>query len=378
MNDLSSDTIGVFRRELRDARSVVANIDHRLRKMFDGSDRSARPAGFSARLAACHLLSHAQGRPLDDVVKQNFRHDGELAAWIQTRAVASPAMTTVPGWLQELTGPIVADVASNLLRDSVLSQLRLRGLIYDYVAGGLVRVPYHQPAPAGAFVAESNAIPVIQVAITSLLMEAKKLASISTVTREMAQGAVVNLERTLQTLMSEDLTLTMDSILLSNGAVSAAAPAGLLNGLTSLVPTAGGGVAAVIGDIKLLLTAIAPSLRPTLLANSAQATAIMALAPGLAEMVIIAPYLAASTVIALDAAAFASALGAPEFSTSEESVLHMDSAPTALSAVGSPNTVAAPERSLWQTACLGLRTIIPTNWLLRRANSVAFISGVTW
>jgi hypothetical protein len=45
-------------------------------------------------------------------------------------------------------------------------------------------------------------------------------------------------------------------------AAAATAPAGLLLGITPLTTTAGGGVNALLGDVKKLLAAIAPALRP--------------------------------------------------------------------------------------------------------------------
>src|SRR5262245_31791370 len=35
MNELSTDTVGLLRRELRDTRSLAANIDHRLRTLSE-------------------------------------------------------------------------------------------------------------------------------------------------------------------------------------------------------------------------------------------------------------------------------------------------------------------------------------------------------
>ena len=48
MNDLSFDTVGLFRRELRAVRAVVANIDHRTRKLIEPV-AIHRPAGLVAR-----------------------------------------------------------------------------------------------------------------------------------------------------------------------------------------------------------------------------------------------------------------------------------------------------------------------------------------
>jgi hypothetical protein len=56
----------------------------------------------------------------------------------------------------------------------------------------------------------------------------------------------------------------------------------------------------------------------------------------------------------------------------------MDTVPSALSAVGSPNTVAAPMRSAFQSDVTALRSILPIDWALRRAGAVAVVNGTTW
>jgi hypothetical protein len=59
--------------------------------------------------------------------------------------------------------------------------------------------------------------------------------------------------------------------------------------------------------------------------------------------------------------------------------LHMeDTSPLALSATGTPNTVAAPIRSLWQTDSIGIRAILSIAYTTRAPNAVSFITGVTW
>ena len=103
----------------------------------------------------------------------------------------------------------------------------------------------------------------------------------------------------------------IDGVLLGNTAATTAAPAGLLNGLTTLTPSTGGGLGAVMGDMKNLLNAISPAIRPVLIMNATQAAGFALLAPNVTVPMIIAPAMAASTVVAVDAAAFASALGAP-------------------------------------------------------------------
>jgi hypothetical protein len=91
-------------------------------------------------------------------------------------------------------------------------------------------------------------------------------------------------------------------------------------------------------------------LKPVLITPPVQGAAFGLLpAPNSTVSVLVSPTLTAGTAIMIDAAAFASALGVPAFRASQHVTLHMDSAATALSAVGSPNTVAAPMRSAFQS-----------------------------
>jgi hypothetical protein len=85
-------------------------------------------------------------------------------------------------------------------------------------------------------------------------------------------------------------------------------------------------------------------------------------------------------VILVDAAAFFSATGdVANFSVSDQATLHMeDTAPLPISATGSPNVVAAPVRSLWQTDSLGIRMLLDINWAMVRPGLVAWTQAVTW
>jgi hypothetical protein len=115
-----------------------------------------------------------------------------------------------------------------------------------------------------------------------------------------------------------------------------------------------------------------------LITNSVQAASIATLSQAPLP-VIAAPYLTADQIIAVDAAAFASSLGAPDFSTDENPTVHMEStAPLPIATPGSPPTIAAPTQSLWQTAAIGPRCLIDCDWTLRRAGAVSTITGVTW
>jgi hypothetical protein len=176
-------------------------------------------------------------------------------------------------------------------------------------------------------------------------------------------------------------------------------PAGLLNGVTPNTPTAGGGIAAFIGDLTGLITSISLSTygnvrAPVWLVNQTdmlRASLLQAANTGIfpfkaeieAGTLLGIPLLDSATVPAksmtlVDAADFVVVGGeAPRMEMSDQATLHMeDTSPQDL--VVSPSTVAAPQKSLFQTDSLALRMIMPLNWVQRRAGTVATVAGVTW
>jgi hypothetical protein len=253
---------------------------------------------------------------------------------------------------------------------------------------------------AGSFVGEGQPIPVRQAAFTAQLLTPKKMAVITSWTREMDEHSVPAIEGLLRNAIQEDTGFSLDAVLLDANPATTVRPAGLLNGVAALTATAGGGFNAVVGDIKkisgALLTATAGNVRnPVWLMNPQQ---IMTLGLTPAPNSGLFPFASANNgnlqgwgiidsgsvplgrVIALDAADFVSVGGeAPRFELSDQATLHFeDTTPVDIGSPGTPATVAAPVKSLWQTDSVALRLILPINWTVRRAGVVAWIDGVTW
>ena len=90
--------------------------------------------------------------------------------------------------------------------------------------------------------------------------------------------------------------------------------------------------------------------------------------------------LAAGTVVAIASNALCSAIDPlPRFNISTETTLHEeDTTPLPLSTVGTPNTVAAPMRSLFQTDAIGVRMQLEVSWALRNAGGLSWLQGVNW
>ena len=257
---------------------------------------------------------------------------------------------------------------------------------------------FRSPTIAGSFVGEGAPIPVRQGAFTAVQLIPKKVAVITTFSREISEHSDPAIEGILRDAITTDTAVAVDSVLMDNNPATAIRPAGLRNGVATLTPTAGGGFAAVVGDVKLLagamLTATLGNVRsPVWLMSPTLVLALrLTVAPNGALVFadeinrgtfmgwpyIESPNVTADTLFLIDAADFMSASGDPRFDVSDQATVHMeDSAPAAI-VPGPSGPASAPVRSFWQTDTLGIRMIMPLNWAFRRPAMIAYISGVTW
>jgi len=302
-----------------------------------------------------------------------------------------------------LVHQIYTDFMSLLMPDAILPQLSARGLTLSFGAAGRIIIPTRSRTPtiAGSFVGEGMAIPVRQGAFASQTLTPKKVAVISTWTREMNDHSIPAIEGLLREAIQVDTSVAIDSVLLDANPATTIRPAGLLNGVAALTATAGGGLAALIGDIKALEGALLAStygnlrspvwlMNPGDILSAAMASATNTgifpfrdeVAGGSLGTV---PFIKSTTVplktmILVDAADFVVVGGeAPRLEISDQATLHMeDTAPLDLVGPGSPGVVAAPQRSLFQTDSLALRMVLPLNWVQRRAGTIAWLQNTTW
>jgi hypothetical protein len=209
------------------------------------------------------------------------------------------------------------------------------------------------------------------------------------------------IEGILRNAVQEDTAISLDSVLLDSNPATVVRPAGILNGVSALTATAGGGFTALVGDLKqiagALLTGTKGNVRsPVWLMNPQQVNSIgLVAAPGAGVFpfreeigagrlggwpVIDSGTVPLGTVIAIDAADFVAVGGeAPRFEISDQATLHMeDTSPTDITTTGAPPVAAFPVKSMFQTDSLALRLILPTNWTIRRAGVVSWTQSVTW
>jgi HK97 family phage major capsid protein len=356
------------------------------------------------RAATISLLSRVEQKTKLDVLRERYGEDEPTKAVMDsvTKAASAPATTTTVGWAAELVATAILDFIDTLMPQSVYPGLSARGGRFTFGRNGVVSLPARNTTTtiSGSFVGQGAPIPVRQGAFTATTLTPKKMGVISTFTREIAEHSTPSIEALIRQAIQEDTSVSIDSVLLDAVVASAIRPAGLRAGVSVTTATAGGGFNALVGDVKALVgalvTASGGNLRtPVWIMNPVQALSIAMTQnaggdfPFAAEVnqgrlqgytILQSTSVTAGMVFLVDASDFFSATGDdPRFDVSDQAVLHMeDTTPLAIGTAGSPNTVAAPARSLWQTDTIGIRMLLDINWAMRRTGSIVWTQAVTW
>lgn len=374
------------------------------RRPWAAPAKKIAPFDYFLRGAVVSAVAKATQRTPIEVLKDRYGEDRTTKAVLDIvcRAASAPALTTTTGWAAELVQTAFLDMIESLLPASVYPGLANRGGRFTFGRNGVVSIPARSTATtvAGSFVGQGAPIPVRQGAFTATTLTPKKMAVITAFSREMAEHSTPAIEAVLRQAIIEDTSVSIDSVLLDATAASAIRPAGLRNGVSGATATTGGGLAALVADVKALAGALITSTNghlrsPVWIMNPVQVLSIQFMTNANGEFIfqnevaqgnfrgyplLQSTTVPAGTVLLVDAADFFSATGdVPNFTASDQATLHMDdTTPLAISATGAPNTVAAPVRSLFQTDSIALRMTMDLNWALRRTGVVAFTSSVTW
>ncbi len=135
------------------------------------------------------------------------------------------------------------------------------------------------------------------------------------------------------------------------------------------IATVAGGVAPVAGNSPI-----------TLVANPVRAMMLKLRAPrDLPVTVLASSAIAPADLVAIAPSAVVSATdGVPEISAAKATLVHQDDAPTNIGTEGSPNVVAAPTISTYQTAALALKCKMLASWSRRDDRAVAWLSATGW
>jgi hypothetical protein len=310
-----------------------------------------------------------------EILKRKGWQDDRLAG-ILTRAASTPAMTTTAGWAAELATVSIA-LLDALTPMSAAAQLLAQGLNLSFGNAATIKVPALGSGTA-AWVVEGNPIRVVQFLTTGPTLAPHKLASISALTMEMLANQ--NSEAFVRQALIDSTAPALDTAMFSNVAGDASRPAGILVGATSVTASTSTDKFDAMGDdLGALVGAIASYAgngSVVFVANPAQAMRA-AMYADLPFPMLMSAALAAGTVIAVATNALASVVEPVEVDASPATSLHMEDT-NPLPLVASPSTVAAPQRSMFQTSSVALKMHLPVTWVVRNAGAVAVTQSVKW
>jgi HK97 family phage major capsid protein len=380
-----------------------SNVTVRNARPFAMPAQKIRPQDYVWRSLAIKALMVAEQRPGLAILKDRYGEDDptKMIFDIVTKAAVAPADTVTSGWASQLVQTSFGEFFEALMPNSIYPRLRALGGSFTFGRNGIISLPTRSATPtiAGSFVAQGSPIPVRKGAFTSIQLTPKKMAVISTLTRDIQEHSTPAIEGLIRQAIVEDTAVAIDTVLIDTNAATTTRPAGLLNGITTQTP-AGTTFSNMVTDLRNLYTVLITGTR----GNIRNPVWIMgpdvSLAISLKENaggdfpfkneltngtllgfpVVLSTTMTADTIILLDAADFMTATGdVPMFNVSDQATLHEeDTTPLAIGTAGSPNTVAAPVRSLWQTDSIGIRMIMDINWTMRRTGVISLLTAPTW
>ena len=393
------------------------------------------PADVYTRVATIKTMAFMNRMSEEEATEKYYPEQSEVfkgVLGIVNKSTVAPATSFTAGWAQELMGQAAqAGILQPLINNSVLAALSTRATTLNFEGRSSIVVPRRNSDAAAqkepAWVGEGGAIPVTGFSFGSATINRYKVAAIVPMTRELVNYSPYQVEAIIRQALDERRAQVLDDAFLSNAAMAAGIrPAGLLNGVTAGTGTAGGGQAAVIADIKALVSAMLAAntgARPVLLLNNVNRLSISMMTSPLGETiyrdelsagrllgidVISSANVPANTAILVDAANLVLAIDSPEFDVSEQASIVManadGTAPTMAGAGGTlagggalgtagqvprtggihtagstgASTTGYVAQSLWQTWQVGVRMVQPVSWGVLRPGSVFATSTLTW
>lgn len=331
------------------------------------------PGNCFVRLLTAKVIASVTRRSLTDIAAAMWPQD-RLVAEVIERAISNPAMTTTAGWAAELSQRVVMDMVDALGPVSAGAQLFRECLVASFDGAGQIAVPaLVADVTDAAWVAEGDPIPVAQNATAAVVLSPHKIGTIAVLTREMIESS--NAERLIADVLTRSAGLALDSALFDANASSAARPAGLRNGISTLTPSAiTDFYQAAIEDVGNLMSAVGAvgGAGPYFLITSPGHVASMSMrfVDQVRGLTMLGSPAAGSLMIAVAAQAVAAAFSPnPDVESSKAATLVMNDVGTPVVTGG---VTGAPARGLWQTDSIAVKIRWPATWALRDARGVAW------
>ena len=326
---------------------------------------------FSRSLTA-RTIASLRRRSVVDVAGEMWPNDRVLQQHL-TRAASNPAMTSVAGWAAELAQKRTADVLEALGPVSGAADVLKQCLVLDWDGAGLISAPgFSAQAGNSGFVQEGHPIPVNQLPLGPAQLQPYKLATIAALTREMVESS--NAEVLISDALVRATGLALDAVFFGSAAATAAAPAGIRNGIATSAASANTDpFAAVFEDVATLINSVSTvgGKGPFLfVAGPGRAASFSMRIDSAASTIIpMASSAVGNDLICIAPKAIAAALSAdPDTETTNAGTLVMDTAP------GAAGTTGAGEKEMWQTDSVAVKVRWPVTWALRAAGAVAWLT----
>jgi len=342
--------------------------------------RSARPCVYLYRAAASHVRAFLTKNTPEREAQLLFN---DRITEVVLRSVSQPATTTDSTWASALARQAIDDSIQAATSLSAAAELINRGrrVTLDGIAQLNVPSRVVNAAAAGQWISEGNPKPVrILTTTQGAVLRPRKLVVIVIFTEEMAASS--NIEAVSRALLTEASGLALDAAIFSASADDGAHPAGILNGIAPLTPTAGGGMTAMVGDIKQLFAALAAAgggFAPIFVASPQLAASMKTMVGPKFDYPIYASasLSAGNTVVLVEPTSFCSGFDSvPQFETSKVGVFHMEDTTPANITGGVPSP-AVPVKSSWQIDSVALKMTLRASFGMRSPH-VAVVNGATW
>lgn len=292
------------------------------------------------------------------------------------RAISDPTDTAAYPGLDAVS------VLPHLAPQSAALQLFTRGTKLDLAGKRTISVPDIALPATPVFIGEGMPAPAVQFVFgKTALGPVKKILVMAAVTRELEEASPEAATVVISRIMGDAVAKGVDAVAFGTGAGDTTTPSGLLHGATPITAAAAG-TEALTQDIAALTKAISDAfIDPTgviFVAATRQAMALrMVPSPLFDSPVIMAAALPDKTVIAAaPAGIFFGYDGRPEIDSSKNAVLHSEDT-TPLPLIGATGTIAAPERSLFQTDVVGLRCRARCAWCAY-PGAIQIVEGANW
>ncbi len=354
------------------------------------------------QMAAATYIARIKGITIEQVIEHEFNKSKALD--MVFKVAQNPAMSNVAGYAQELTETAYGQFIDLLRATAILTRAVPAANSHQFDGFASIVRPMRTGTTTDAHAswrAEGAPIPVRGLSFGSLTLTPKNMGVILTATEEMARRSkAVDLAAFFQNAIAQDTSTYLDQEFVGNTVGSAIRPAGVRNGIPAgdTRPSSGVNPADIMTDLKVMLKAMSTHEMGTsntywlmnsspwysiLLAQTATGTPYFPEARNgilIDKPVIVSNSMPPDVVLLIDFNEISFAIGAPAFEVTNVATLHEDTAPGPISTVGSPNVVAAPVRSLFQTNSWAIRELLDCDWAKLRVGGgmVQELTSVAW